>query len=323
VSRELYDEEGNDMKECDVVIIGCGPAGLSAAIFCGRANLKTVIVGMPEKSQARLAKNIQNYFGFPEGVDGTVLLEKGIEQAKNFGVEIIKDDVVTAAPEKEKKFVIKTSKAQNLLSRAMIIATGVPIRLSGIKNEEKLTGKGVHYCVSCDGPLYKNKKLAIIGNGNHAAEDAIEALSYTTDITIISNSPSFDFSEKYLGGIKKWNIKTVCIKVREFKGSNWLESLVLENGTELKYDGIFMACGVAGALDFAANMGLEIENNILVVDENNMTSTEGVFAVGNCAGRCRQIAKNVGDGCNAAISVIKYLRSRELYFDYVHKTKTT
>jgi Ni,Fe-hydrogenase III small subunit len=92
----------------------------------------------------------------------------------------------------------------------------------------------------------------------------------------------------------------------------------MEDGTEHKFDGIFMACGSAGALDFAANLGLEIKDNMLVVDDNNMTGMEGVFAAGNCAGRCRQIAKNIGDGCNAGVNVIKYLRSRELYMDYGH-----
>ncbi|MBI2233254.1 MAG: FAD-dependent oxidoreductase [Candidatus Aenigmarchaeota archaeon] len=311
------------MEECDVIIVGCGPAGLSAAIFCGRAELKTLIIGMVEKSQAQLAMHIENYFGFPEGVDGSMLLNKGIRQAQKFDVKFLKDEVVaaTACEESGKKFFsIKTSKGENLKSRAMIIATGVPIRLSGIKNEQELTGKGVHYCVSCDGPLYKNKKLAIIGSGNHAAEDAVEALSYTKDITIISNATKFDFSENYGREIKKWRIETLVSNVKEFTGGKWFEGVVLEDGTKLKFDGVFMACGTAGALDFATDLGLEIRDNVLVVDENNMTSMEGAFAAGNCAGRCRQIAKNVGDGCNAAVNVIKYLRSRELYFDYVHGT---
>lgn len=309
------------IDEADVVIIGCGPAGLTAAVFCGRANLKTVVIGNPAKSQAELAMHIQNYFGFPEGIDGPVLLAKGITQAQNFGALIIKDEVVNATMVEEggsRAFIVKTSKGQNFRCRAMIIATGIPIRLSGIGNEEKLTGKGVHYCVNCDGPLYKDKKIAIVGNGNHAAEDAIEALSFTKDITIISNAPSFEFSDTFTEEIKKWQIATMCAKIKTFKGEKWFEGIILDTGKELPFNGVFMACGVAGALDFSANLGLDIKDNILVVDANNMTSMEGVFAAGNCAGRCRQIAKNVGDGCNAAVSAIKYLRSKELYFDYVH-----
>ncbi len=303
-------------EEHDVIIIGSGPSGLSASIFCGRAGLKTVVVGLPEKSQAQMAKNIENYFGFP-GIDGSDLIRRGIEQAGKFGVNFVKDEAVSASQE-GRSFSVKTSKGMSLNGRAMIIATGVPIRLSGIKNEERLTGKGIHYCVSCDGPLYSNKRLAIIGNGNHAAEDAIEAINYTKDVTLISNAEKFEFSDVYGAEIKKWKIQTLAEKVKEFRGEKWFESLILENGKELKFNGVFMACGIAGALDFAANLGLEIKDNILVVDENNMTNVEGVFASGNCAGRCRQIAKNVGDGCNAAVNAIKYLRSRELYFDYAH-----
>ncbi len=307
------------MDEYDVAIIGCGPAGLSAAIFCSRANLKTIVLGLQERSQARLADKIDNYFGFPEGVPGPMLLSKGMLQAQKFGATFLKQEVVTATPVDEdgkKSFIVKTSEGHELGSRALIIASGVPIMLSGISNEEKLTGKGVHYCVTCDGAFYKDKKLAIVGNSNHAAEDAIEALNYTKDVTIISNAQSFEFSDKYHDDITKWQIKTVLAKVKEFTGDKWFDSVQLDDGRLLKFDGVFMACGTAGALDFAANLGLEIRDNILVIDDSNMTSMDGVFAAGNCAGRCRQIAKNVGDGCNAAVNVIKYLRSRELYFDY-------
>lgn len=310
------------LKECDVAIVGCGPAGLSAGIYCSRAGLKTVILGIPEKSQAELAKHIENYFGFPEGIDGAILVNKGIIHCKKFGAEFVKEEAVTAVRVDQggkASFVIKTSGGNDVRAKSMIIATGVPIRLSGIKNEEQLTGRGVHYCVSCDGYFYRDKKVAIIGNGDHAAEDAVEAMSYTKDVTIIANAKDFKFSDNFDKEITKWNIRTILGKVKEFKGEKKFESLVMEDGTEMRFDGVFMACGTAGALDFAANLGLEIKDNILVVDENNATSMEGVFAAGNCSGRCRQIAKNVGDGCNAGTNVIKYLRERDVYVDYGEK----
>ena len=313
------------MQECDVVIVGCGPAGLSAAIFCGRANLKTVVIGLPQKSQVQMAMHIENYFGFPEGVDGPVLIKKGIEQAENVGVTIIVDEVVAANVKNDEKnyFVLKSSDGQEFVCHALLIATGTPIKLSGIKGEDRFTGKGITYCVSCDGPLYKNKKIAVVGNGNHAAESALEALSYTKDISIIGNAKGFTFSSDYKNELEKNGIKLVPENVKEFKGENFLKSIILWEGTEMVFDGVFMASGIVSALDFAANLGLEIKNNILVTDENNMTSLQGVFAAGNCEGRCRQIAKNVGDGCNAAINVIRYLRSKELYFDYVHEAKAS
>jgi thioredoxin reductase (NADPH) len=307
----------------DVIIVGCGPAGLSSAIFTGRANLKTLVIGLPEKSQAAIAPHIENYFGFPDGVDGKMLLNKGTIQAQRFGVRFLKDEVVAASRafvDGKNTFTVKTSKEEEFNAHAMIIATGVPIVLSGIKNERELTGKGVHYCVSCDGPMYRNKRIAVIGNGNHAAESAVEALSYSRDVTIVSNGAAFDFSDDFHREITKWNVKTRLAKVREFKGDNKLAGVLLDDGGALDFDAVFMASGTAGALDFAKNLGLEIQENALVLDTSNMTSLDGVFAAGNCACSCRQIAKNVGDGCNAAISVIRYIRSKEIYLDYGEKS---
>jgi thioredoxin reductase (NADPH) len=256
--------------------------------------------------------------GFPDGIAGPMLINKGIIQCMKFGVRFVKEEVVSA--QQDKQFMIKTNMGKQFNARAMIIAAGTPIKLS-VVNEDKLMGRGVHYCVNCDGPLYKGKKVAVIGNGDHAAETAMEALSYTKDITIIANSNRFEFSDAYHNELTKCQIKTILSKVREFKAGNTLESIVMEDGTELRFSGVFMASGVAGALDFAANLGLEIQNNMLVVDADNKTNLAGVFAAGNCAGKCRQIAKNAGDGCNAGLSAIKYLRSTETYTDYAHHTE--
>ncbi len=250
-----------------------------------------------------------------------MLLSKGIIHAKKFGVSFVKEEAVNATVTEsagKKAFTIKTSGGLDLHAHSMIIATGTPIKFSGIKNEEKFIGRGVHYCISCDGAMYKNKRLVVIGNSDHAAEDAIEALSYTKDITIIANDSTFKFSDAFDKEITKYRIKTMIGKVSEIHGEKFIDKVIMEDGTSHEFDGIFMACGSAGALDFAANLGLEIKDNTLVIDDNNMTSMEGVFAAGNCAGRCRQIAKNIGDGCNAGVNAIKYLRSRELYMDYGH-----
>lgn len=298
----------------EVIIIGCGPAGLSSAIYLGRANINTLVIGKKKQSQVVKAHLIENYFGFPEGISGIGLLEKGIKQAKKFKVKIIDNEVVDIKKLKN-SFRIKLSNNEIHNSKIVIMATGTPIRLSGIKNEEEFTGKGVHYCIDCDGAFYRNKNVAIIGNSNHAAEDCIDLSVYTRNITVISNSDKFDFSEQMKNVIEKNKIKLINKKVTEFKGDKFLNSIKLED-QELKFDGVFMACGTTSALDFASELGLEIQNNILVVDNNNKTNIDGIFAAGNCCARCRQVAKNVGDGCNAALSAIKYLRNQEVYTDY-------
>lgn len=298
----------------DVIIIGHGPAGLSASIFTSRAHLKTLVIGEPKKSQLSYAKNILNYFGFPEGIDGNKLLELGARQAQQCGAELVTGEVVDCT-EKKGLFSVKTADVL-YQAKAIIIATGIPIPWAGITNEKNLLGRGVHTCASCDGPLYKNKKVAVIGNGNFAAEDALELTSYTKDITIISHATTFNINKKFSDQLKKQKIKLKIAKAQEFIADKFLKKILFEDRSEELYDGAFLACGTAGSLSFATKLGAEVKENLLIVDENSMTAVSGVFAAGNCMGRCRQIAKNVGDGCNAGINVIRYLRAGEIYFDY-------
>jgi thioredoxin reductase (NADPH) len=302
----------------DVAIIGSGPAGLSAAIFCGRAQLKVLVMGDPKKAQLYLAEHIENYFGFPEPIDGKDLLTRGIKQAKKFGAEFLKEEVVGAKKGND-GFVLKTEKKKTVNAKAIIIATGIPIVLSGIKNEVELRGKGVSYCVNCDGALFKNKRIVIIGNGNHAAEAALEATSYSKSITLVSHAGKFEISQEYQKELGKNKIKTVNQEVKEFVGKGLLKGLKLENGDLLECDAAFLACGNASSLDFSNELALDTKENMIIVDEKNMTSMPGVFAAGNCMGNCRQIARNVGDGANAAVNVIKYLKMTDVYMDFGQK----
>jgi len=294
----------------DVIIIGKGPAGLSAAIFTARAQLKTLVIGRTEKSQLIYAHDIYNYFGFPEGINGKKLLELGAKQAKKWGAEIIEDEVVDI----KKGFTVKTSDGK-YEAKAVIIATGIPIQWAGIKGEKELIGKGVHTCPSCDGPMYKGKKLAVIGNGDYAAEDALELTNYTKNVTIISHSPKFTFNKKYEKELKKNKIKLKIAHVKEFIADKFLKKITFEDGEEA-FDGAYLACGTAGATTFASKLGIEIKEGLIKTDENGMTSTPGVFAAGNCMAKCRQIAKNAGDGCNAGISAVKFLKAKDVFMDY-------
>ena len=302
----------------DVAIIGCGPAGLSAAIFCARAQLKTIVIGKAEKSQLFIAKHVENYFGFPDPIDGKQLVSLGMRQATKFGAVILKEEILNVK-KKGKIFSLKTEKEKNIDAKTIIIATGIPIVLSGIKGEVEFRGKGVSYCVNCDGSLFRNKRVVVIGNGNHAAEDAIQATSYSDNITLVSNSGKFTFSKQYDKEIKKHKIKLISNKVEELVGDNFLKRLKFTNGELLDCDAAFMACGTTNALDFANELALDVKNNMIVVDDKSMTSAVGVFAAGNCMGSCRQIARNVGDGCNAAVNVIKYLKMKDIYLDFGEK----
>ncbi len=299
----------------EVIVIGCGPAGLSAAIYLGRANIDTLIIGKQKDSQVMKAHLIMNYLGFPQGITGEQLLKNAIEQVKVYKVPLLENEVINVEQNKE-YFILETEDGGVYESKALIIATGTPIKLSGIENEEKLTSKGVHYCVECDGPLYHNKNLAVIGNGNHAAEEAILLLSYTKAITVIANAEKFEMSSKLRDQIKKNNIPLIAKAVKSFDGEKKVEGLTLMDGQKIQFDGVFMGCGELSAFDFSAKLALTIENDSLVVDKNGLTSVQGIFAAGNCISKCRQVAKSVGDGCNAALSAIRYVRNKAVYQDY-------
>ncbi len=304
------------MQEYETIIIGAGPAGLSAAIYTSRAKLKTLVIGKQAESQLWKAHAIENYFGI-ESIQGKNLLVKGIEQAMKFGTQIKEGEVVNIKKQEE-KFLVKTSAGEEFIGKTLILATGIPITLSGIKNEEKFTGKGVHYCVVCDGFFYKDKKVAVIGNSNYAAEQAIELLTYTKDITIISNGKEFKFDQKYKNALEQNKIELMPNKVISFEGEKKIDIIKTESG-DLKFDGVYMAIGSAGAGDFAKKFGIELKGNIIVIDREGKTNVPGIYAAGICTGGISQVAACVGEGCVAAMSVIKQLKAKEMYVDYGSK----
>ncbi len=301
----------------DVAIIGCGPGGLSAAIYTARAQLKTVVFGDYKKSNLYKSHIIANYLGFPEPVTGPFLAEKGVEHAKKFGAELVSNEIVHLSMHEDGTFHLKDDKKATYNAKTVIIATGQSYALSGIKNEKELTGKGVSYCVVCDGFFFKGKNVVVIGNGNYAGEEALQLLNYTKNITILSHGKEFEFSREMKKDLEENNItlqKTPRIK--EITGIGRAEKLILSDGAEIETHGVFMAVGVAGATAFAKKLGLEMENNYIRVNHDGKTNIPGIFAAGDCTGSPPQMATSVGNGCNAALSAIRLLRGAKIYIQY-------
>lgn len=299
--------------EYDTIVIGAGIAGMAAAVFTSRAKLRTLVIGVPSKSMVNFAVEIGNYIG-SDGVSGPELLERGAEQIKKYGTEIMEQEVVHVS--KRKTFDVKTSDGRIYSAKTLIIASGSAVKMPGIKNDDKLLGKGVHSCVACDGYAYKGKKVAVIGNTDHAAEEAIELLSLTKDVTIISNGKEFEVSKELMNECMKGKVKLSKDKVAEFNGEKWLESLLLKDGSALKFDGVFLALGSVTSLVFAQKLALDTtREGHLVIDKDGKTAIEGCYAAGGCTGGNQQLAKSAGEGCNAAISVIKKLKGLDSYSD--------
>lgn len=299
----------------DTILIGMGMAGLSAAVFTARANLKTLVIGDIKESQLAYAQVVGNYLG-TDAKSGMEILEMSKEQAEKYGAKTLMGEVVHVRKIDDETFIVKTSNMEEFKAKTLVIASGAVFKQAGIKGEKEFLGKGVHTCVACDGVFYKNKKVFVIGNGNLAAEEALQLLVYAKDVTLCSNGKEFEITDKMKNFLAKEGIKMVKDKIAEIKGDKFAKSILIKDGKELAVDGIFIGMGTATALFFAQSLAITTDaNGFIVVDREGKTDVKGVYAAGGCTGGYEQIAKSAGEGCNAAISVIMELKGLARYAD--------
>lgn len=282
----------------DVIIIGKGPAGVSASLYTSRAGLKTLILGSGIGALER-AEKIENFYGCPEALSGQDLSERGICQAQSFGVEIKSEEVVHI--NMEDFWLVKTVTNQ-YQARSILLATGKSRAGLKVPGFQELRGKGISFCATCDGFLYRNKKLAVIGSGDYAATELLELMHFSKDITLFTDGKKIDSS------LFPENIAIETRRIIRFEGSEKLSGLSLEGNEMLKLDGVFVAIGTAGAAEFASKIGIEVNNTDIVVDDSFMTNISGIFAAGDCIGGFFQVAKAVSDGALAAKNIISFLK---------------
>lgn len=281
--------------EYDVIIIGAGPAGVSAGLYTKRANKKTLIIYNNESSLEKATK-IENYYGFENGISGEKLYKKGIEQAKNLGINVKKEEVIKIDKIKD-IFEVKTVN-ENYTAKNVVLATGNKKNKPDIKNIEKFDGKGVSYCAICDGFFYRGKDVVVIGNGNYAIAETNDLINIVNHVTILTNG-------KKIPEFRAENVDIENRKAVAIEGNDNVEAVELDDGTKLKTDGVFVAQGVAGSTDFARKIGALVKNEKIVVNEKMQTTVEGLYACGDCIGGTLQVAKAVNDGMIAGIDIIK------------------
>lgn len=305
----------------DVIIIGTGPAGLTSALYCARAQLKTLVVGDIKASNAYKAHLIENYFGFTEAIPGPQLMEQGLAQVKRFGAQHLEKLVVDIRVNDDGTFTVTDSERGEYPTKTVVISSGLGFKPSGIRRERELTGKGVSFCVTCDGFFFKQKNLAVVGSTDFAGEEALQLLSFSTHVTILSHGKEFTMNERMRAGLQERGItleKTP--KISQFVGEEKLEKIVFADGTERNLDGVFLALGVAGAGDFALKLGVERTGPqkafIVANPRTGETNLPGLYAAGDCTGGNAQASKSSGEGCNAAMSVIKFVKGVAAYVDY-------
>jgi thioredoxin reductase (NADPH) len=292
----------------DIVIIGGGPAGLTAGIYASSLGLKTLIIEGESPPRITLATKINNYPGFPEGISGIELLNKIKKQALSYGVEIIKGNVSSLNLIGPIKNVIVRNK--NITCKAIILAIGIKSTELKIEGEDKFIGLGLSYCVVCDGPLFKNKRVLLIGSGEEAIEDALFLSNLASEVFFIALEK---INEEQINLLKNNGIKILeGVKLKAIKGEKIVQKVLLEkiDGKEelLDIDGIFIVTREIPLMKILSKAGLEIEGNYIKVNNKQETNIEGVYAAGDCTGGGAQVVIAAGEGAKAAINAAAYIK---------------
>lgn len=307
-----------DKNTYNIVIIGSGPAGLTAAIYTARAELSPLLLGgkMPG-GQLMYTTEVENYPGFPEGIQGPELMEKMIKQAERFGAKLIYTDV-TEVDLKNKPFTIKTE-TETYKAKTVIISTGADARKLGLSSEDKLLGKGVSTCATCDAAFFKDKKVYIVGGGDSAMEEATFLTKFANFVTVIHRRDTLNAS-KIMQERAKSNKKIDFLwntEILEVLGEDKMTGLRVKNTktgeeNELKGDGMFLAIGrIPNTQIFKGQIKMG-ERGFIEVTNHTHSSVEGVFIAGDVSDyRYRQAVTSAGAGCMAAIDAERYLAGQE------------
>jgi thioredoxin reductase (NADPH) len=296
----------------DVVIVGGGPAGLSAAIYSSRARLKTLVI---EKNgcggQMIITDLLENYPGFNGGINGFDLAAKLENQARNFGTEIVYDEV-TEIKNRKVKEVVTTNSAYE--AKTVIIAAGARVKEVGIPGETKFKGKGVSFCATCDAPFYKEKKVLVIGGGDSAIQEAIYLAKFAKEVSILHRRNELRAIKILQERMLSYpNISVMYNTVpKEIIGTEHIEEVIVTDlktnkDKSLKVDGVFVFIGLVPNTLFPTGVNLD-EQGYIITGENMHTSVDGVFACGDIRQKhLRQVVTAASDGAQAAVSAGHYV----------------
>jgi len=302
----------------DLVIIGAGPAGLTAGIYAGRFRLNTLIIeGMSIGGQIILSPTIENYPGFPQSIATSELIDKFKKQIDDLGVLLFNEEVTQILPEnKERSQCFKIKTAENIYeTRSVIIASGAKAKRLEVKGEEKLVGRGVSYCGTCDAPFFKGKEVLLVGGGDRALEEALFLTAYASKVTLVHRRQQFRGS-KILEEKIRDNPKIILMLdsvVEEIVGTNKVESAKIKNvitGKIIDYpvQGVFIFVGIKPNTDLAKNLLQLNEAKFIITGPDMKTSLDGVYACGDCLQKSLyQVVNACGEAAVAADSVHKYL----------------
>ncbi|NLX03209.1 MAG: thioredoxin-disulfide reductase [Syntrophomonadaceae bacterium] len=303
-----------DRSVYDVIIIGGGPAGLTAAIYTGRAKLRTLVLEAAILGgNAGQTDQIDNYPGFPFGISGADLMENFWKQAQRFGAELKMEEVIGIEESPGGKRVI-TDQGE-YLARSVIITVGARRRELEVEGEKEYLGRGVSYCATCDGAFFQDFPVAVVGGGDSAVKEALYLADIASRVYLIHRREGFRANQTAVDKMlanERIELKLNKV-VKRIEGEGMMQSLILQDvktGEEetLQVEGLFVSIGLVAAVDFIEGL-LETEDGYIVTDKNMATSVPGIFAAGDIRVKtARQVATAVGDGALAGIAVTEYLK---------------
>jgi len=306
----------SDKKEYQVVIVGAGPAGLTAGIYTARAGISTLVIGNPYESQVANLGLIENYPGYAKGVQGLELMEAMDKQTKANGAKVSYDKVISITKENG-KFIVKTEEEETIEAKVVILGMGSRHRKMKIKGEEEYYAKGVSYCAVCDGALYQGKPTAVLGYGTGAVKAALYLSNISSKVYLICTKKELGAEPIYENRLTtRDNIEIhYQTRVSEISGDDYVKSFTFKSSRDeqtVDAEGIFIEYGSVPNTLLAEQLGIEVdERGYIKSDIATMeTNVPGVYAIGDVVGRIKQIATAVGDGCVAAYKAQEYLEKQ-------------
>ncbi|NOY99636.1 MAG: FAD-dependent oxidoreductase [Chloroflexi bacterium] len=301
----------------DAIIVGSGPAGLTAAFYMAREGLDTLVI---EKGgiggQVGITQVLDNFPGFDEGIPGAEFAKRLERQARRFGVEILQAQSVTEIAREEQYLCVTTGDGSSYGAQAVLLATGASYRRMNIPGEEELIGTNVHFCATCDGAFYKGKKVLVIGGGNSGFEEGIFLTKFASQVDIVEFMPEVKASQILQEKVASMPNMSVTVNhaVKELRGENRLEAVIVEDRAtgeqkEWHYDGVFVFIGLTPNSSLVKGKA-ELDKWGFIKTEKMMSSMPGVFAAGDVrAGSTKQAASAAGEGATAALMIREYLNS--------------
>ena len=296
----------------DVGIIGSGPAGLSAAIYAKRANLSAVVIEKEYEGTGQIAESgqVDNYLGLP-GIRGYDLGEQFREHAVKLGVAFLEQEVTEIKKEDSAVFTIIFEDGSSVETKTVIYAAGAAPRRANIPGEQEYSGKGVSYCAICDGSFYRGKKVAVLGGGDTALDDAVYLADLAEQVYVIHRRKEFRGAATTVEKLRKKENVTFVLEhqVKEITGAEKVNGVILEDGTAIAVDGVFVAYGSVPQTDLVKELVTLDAAGYVKAEETGETSLAGLYVAGDArTKKLRQVVTAVSDGANAATAVVEYLK---------------